>query len=213
MKFVLNDKGNRLPCQFANTHLCIIIIHKKSQMSYCSYIETMSGAKKDLHKEYHDNHYGFPIHNDNELFGRLLLEINQAGLSWETVLKKEAAFRKAYDKFNVKKVAAYSEADRERLLADPGIIRNRLKINAAIENAKTITWLQKQFGSFEKWLESHHPKTKDEWVNLFKKTFRFTGGEIVNEFLMSIGYLPGAHTKNCPIYGRVLKANPFWNRV
>jgi DNA-3-methyladenine glycosylase I len=182
-------------------------------MSYCSYIETMSGAKKDLHKEYHDNHYGFPIHNDNELFGRLLLEINQAGLSWETVLKKEAAFRKAYDKFNVKKVAAYSEADRERLLADPGIIRNRLKINAAVENAKTITGLQKQFGSFEKWLESHHPKTKDEWVNLFKKTFRFTGGEIVNEFLMSIGYLPGAHTKNCPIYGRVLKANPFWNRV
>ena len=110
-------------------------------MSYCNAIETMSGEKKDLHKAYHDKHYGFPIHNDNELFGRLILEINQAGLSWETVLKKEANFRKAYHNFNIKKVAAYKKADRERLLADPGIIRNRLKINAAIENAKTILQL------------------------------------------------------------------------
>jgi DNA-3-methyladenine glycosylase I len=181
-------------------------------MSYCSFIETMSGAKKDLHKAYHDNLYGFPIHNDNELFGRLLLEINQAGLSWETVLKKEANFRKAYHNFNIKKVAAYKEADRERLLADPGIIRNRLKINAAIENAKTILQLQKQYGSFEKWLESQHPKTKDEWVKLFKNTFRFTGGEIVNEFLMSIGYLAGAHTKDCPVFKKILKTKPFWNK-
>jgi DNA-3-methyladenine glycosylase I len=181
-------------------------------MSYCSAIETMSGEKKDLHKAYHDKLYGFPIHNDNELFGRLLLEINQAGLSWETVLKKEANFRKAYHNFNIKKVAAYKKADRERLLADPGIIRNRLKINAAIENAKTILQLQKQYGSFEKWLESNHPKTKDEWVKLFKNTFRFTGGEIVNEFLMSIGYLAGAHTKDCPVYGKILKVHPLWNK-
>src|SRR6266404_7806026 len=136
-------------------------------MSYCSAIEAMPASdKKELHKNYHDNHYGFPIHDDNELFGRLLLEINQAGLSWETVLKKEANFRKAYNNFDIKKVAAYSEADRERLLADSGIIRNRLKINAAIENAKTIIGLQKQSGSFEKWLASYHPKAKDEWVKL-----------------------------------------------
>jgi DNA-3-methyladenine glycosylase I len=172
----------------------------------------MSGAKKDLHKAYHDNHYGFPIHNDNELFGRLILEINQAGLSWETILKKEPNFRKAYHNFNIKKVAAYKDADRERLLADPGIIRNRLKINAAIENAKTILQLQKQYGSFEKWLESNHPKTKDEWVKLFKSTFRFTGGEIVNEFLTSIGYLAGAHIKQCPVYSKILKTNPLWNK-
>src|SRR5580693_7598213 len=181
-------------------------------MSYCSAIETMSGEKKDLHKAYHDKLYGFPIHNDNELFGRLILEINQAGLSWETVLKKEANFRKAYHNFNIKKVAAYKDADRERLLADPGIIRNRLKINAAIENAKTILQLQKQYGSFEKWLESNHPKTKDEWVKLFKSTFRFTGGEIVNEFLTSIGYLAGAHIKQCPVYSKILKTNPLWNK-
>jgi DNA-3-methyladenine glycosylase I len=173
----------------------------------------MSGAKKDLHQAYHDNHYGFPIHNDNELFGRLLLEINQAGLSWETILKKEGNFKKAYNNFSIKKVAAYTEADRERLLADPGIIRNRLKINAAIENAKTIAGLQKQFGSFEKWLESHHPKSKEEWVALFRKTFLFTGGEIVKEFLMSIGMLPGAHSKNCSVYTKVLKANPLWNKI
>jgi len=170
------------------------------------------GEKKALHKNYHDNHYGFPIHDDNELFGRLILEINQAGLSWETILKKEASFRKAYSKFNIKRVAAYKEADRERLLADPGIIRNKLKVNAAIENAKAILLLQKECGSLKKWLEHHHPKTKEEWVSLFKKTFRFTGGEIVNEFLMSIGYLPGAHSETCPIYKDIQKQNPMWAR-
>jgi 3-methyladenine DNA glycosylase len=166
--------------------------------------------RKALHKNYHDNHYGFPIHDDNELFGRLIMEINQAGLSWETILKKETSFRKAYGNFNIGKVAAYTEKDRERLLADAGIIRNKLKINAAIENAKTILTLQKEFGSFEKWLEYHHPKTKEEWTKLFKKTFRFTGGEIVNEFLMSIGYLPGAHSESCLIHKAILKQKPMW---
>lgn len=181
-------------------------------MSYCAVIDTMPEERRALHKNYHDLHYGFPIHDDNELFGRLIMEINQAGLSWETILKKEAGFREAYSQFNIKKIAAYTEADRERLLADPGIIRNRLKVNAAIENAKTILGLQKEFGSFEKWLEHHHPKTKEEWVKLFKKTFKFTGGEIVGEFLMSIGYLPGAHTAECKIHKAVLKHKPMWSR-
>lgn len=179
-------------------------------MSYCSAIEQMTGERKALHKKYHDKFYGFPIHDDNELFGRLIMEINQAGLSWETILKKEETFRKAYSNFNIKKVAAYKDSDRERLLADAGIIRNRLKVNAAIENAKTILLLQKQFGSFEKWLEHHHPKSKEEWVKLFKQTFRFTGGEIVNEFLMSIGYLQGAHVEGCKIHTTVLKSKPMW---
>lgn len=168
--------------------------------------------RKSLHKNYHDKLYGFPIHDDNELFCRLVLEINQAGLSWETILKKEKSFRKAYHNFNIKKVAAYTEEDRARLLADAGIIRNRLKVNAAIENAKAILALQKEFGSFEKWLEHNHPKTKEEWVKLFKKTFRFTGGEIVNEFLQSIGYLRGAHTDNCPVHKDVLKQKPMWTK-
>ena len=173
----------------------------------------MSEEKKSIHKNYHDRHYGFPIHDDDELFCRLVLEINQAGLSWETILRKEITFRKAYDNFSIKKVAAYTEADRERLLADTGIIRNKLKVNAAIENAKTILALQQEHGSFEKWLELHHQKTKPEWVKLFKKTFKFTGGEIVNEFLMSIGYLPGAHVENCSIHQQVLVSEPVWLRV
>ncbi len=182
-------------------------------MSYCKAIESMQPEeRRTLHKNYHDKHYGFPIHDDNELFGRLIMEINQAGLSWETILKKESTFRKAYSNFNIKKVAGYTEKDRERLLADAGIIRNKLKVNAAIENAQTILALQKQFGSFEKWLEAQHPKTKEEWVKLFKSTFRFTGGEIVNEFLMSIGYLPGAHIENCSIHKIVLKQKPMWSK-
>jgi len=179
-------------------------------MSYCSAIQYMSDEKKAIHKPYHDLHYGFPIHDDNELFCRLVLEINQAGLSWETILKKQDTFRKAYSSFNIKKVGAYTEADRARLMADAGIIRNRLKINAAIENAKAILQLQKEHGSFEKWLALNHPKTKEEWVKLFKKTFRFTGGEIVNEFLMSTGYLPGAHSPDCPVYKKAAKAKPLW---
>lgn len=183
-------------------------------MSYCAAIPNIQPEdRKALHQKYHDHHYGFPIHDDNELFGRLIMEINQAGLSWETILKKEESFRKAYDNFNIKKVANYNETDRERLLADAGIIRNKLKVNAAIENAKTIIELQKEFGSFEKWLEYHHPKTKEEWVKLFKKTFRFTGGEIVGEFLMSIGYLPGAHQENCAIYQEISKQKPMWKQA
>ena len=180
-------------------------------MSYCQAIENMQPeSRKELHKNYHDFRYGFPIHDDNELFGRLIMEINQAGLSWETILKKEDGFRKAYDGFDIQKIAAYNEADRERLLNDAGIIRNKLKVNAAIENAKTIIELQKEFGSFEKWLEHHHPKTLQEWMKLFKKTFKFIGGEIVNEFLMSTGYLKGAHAENCSIHQEVLKQKPMW---
>ncbi|MDR3705946.1 MAG: DNA-3-methyladenine glycosylase I [Paludibacteraceae bacterium] len=174
-------------------------------MTYCSYIEQLpEGDKKTLHKNYHDNHYGFPLTDDNELFGRLLMEINQAGLSWETILKKESAFRIAYRNFNIAQVAAFSEEDRDRLLNDAGIIRNRLKVNAAIENARTILTLQQEFGSFSQWLAHHHPQPKEDWVKLFKKTFRFTGGEIVNEFLMSIGFLPGAHAEDCPVYKQLL---------
>jgi DNA-3-methyladenine glycosylase I len=179
-------------------------------MSYCDYIETMPEPRRSLHKNYHDHHYGYPLHDDNELFGRLVLEINQAGLSWETILKKEESFRKAYANFDLKKVASYNAQDKVRLLADAGIIRNRLKIEAAIHNANIILELQRKHGSFEAWLNEHHPKPLEDWVKLFKKTFRFTGGEIVGEFLMSIGFLPGAHNVACPIYQKILKQKPLW---
>lgn len=180
-------------------------------MSYCAAIDSMQPeSRKELHKKYHDFHYGFPIHNDDELFGRLIMEINQAGLSWETILKKEEGFRKAYDNFSIQKVANYDEKDRERLLNDSGIIRNKLKVNAAIENAKTIIELQNEFGSFENWLSHHHPKPLQDWMKLFKKTFKFTGGEIVNEFLMSTGWLKGAHSETCAIHQEILKTQPKW---
>jgi DNA-3-methyladenine glycosylase I len=180
-------------------------------MSYCSYVQAITD-KDNLHKVYHDNHYGFPIEDDNELFCRLILEINQAGLSWTTILNKQQNFRKAYSHFNIKKVAAYKEKDIERLLNDAGIIRNKLKVNAAIANAKAILVLQKEFGSFKQWLEHHHPKTKEEWVKLFKQIFKFTGGEIVNEFLMSIGFLPGAHEESCPVHKKLMKSKPAWSK-
>lgn len=180
-------------------------------MSYCSTIETIAQPeRRALHQNYHDHHYGFPIHDDNELLGRLIMEINQAGLSWETILKKETNFRNAYDNFDIKKIAKYTEADRQRLLNDAGIIRNKLKVNAAIVNAQAILEIQQEFGSFEKWLDFHHPRSKEEWIKLFKTTFKFTGGEIVNEFLMSTGYLEGAHTPECLVYKKIMKAKPKW---
>ena len=182
-------------------------------MSYCSAIPNIKEADLAVHKTYHDQHYGFPIDSDDELFCRLILEINQAGLSWTTILKKQDTFRKAYHNFNIKKVAGYKDKDVQRLLNDPGIIRNRLKVNAAVENAKAIIALQKEHGSFKNWLDKNHPLSKEEWIKLFKKTFRFTGGEIVNEFLMSTGYLPGAHDESCVIYKKVLKAKPKWKSV
>ena len=165
-----------------------------------------------VHGSYHDKEYGFPQREEAELFERLLLEINQAGLSWETILKKREGFRKAYSGFNVDKVARYGEKDRARLLADAGIIRNRLKVDAAIHNAQVIRGLRESHGSFLGWLEAHHPLTKPEWVKLFKKTFRFTGGEITGEFLMSLGYLPGAHREDCPAFKRAAKQKPAWMR-
>jgi len=180
-------------------------------MTYCQYIESLPpGEIRDLHKNYHDNHYGFPLHDDNELFGRLVLEINQAGLNWEIILRKDLAFRRAFNNWDIKKVAAYKEKDIDRLLADAGIIRNRLKINAAIRNHKVILDLQKDFGSFDKWLEINHPKTLEEWVKLFRKTFTFTGGEIVNEFLSSIGFLPVQHDKECQAFKQIVKMKPMW---
>ena len=173
--------------------------------SYCDF-----ATGHPFHGPYHDKEYGFPLKKDDELFGRLILEINQAGLSWLTILKKQESFRKAYSGFEVAKVARYGQRQRQRLLADAGIIRNRLKVDAAIHNAKVIVGLQKEYGSFYKWLCQHHPLSKADWVKLFKKTFKFTGGEITGEFLMSIGFLPGAHREDCPIYAKILKKKPKW---
>jgi DNA-3-methyladenine glycosylase I len=176
-------------------------------MTYCEYINSISGENQALHKEYHDNHYGFPIETDDELFERLMFEINQAGLNWILILKKQNNFRKAFDNFCLEKVAEYGDPDFIRLMNDAGIIRNKLKIKAAVENAKIILKIREEAGSFRNWLDLHSREYHDResWTKLFRKTFRFTGGEIVNEFLMSTGYLPGAHDPSCPVYEKILQ--------
>lgn len=171
--------------------------------SYCLFVKSL--PVENLHRKYHDQEYGFSLHDDNALFARLILEINQAGLSWETILRKKDNFFSAYDNFDIHCIANYSEDDRLRLMNDSGIVRNRLKINAAIENAKAVIAIQHEFGSFKNFLDKNSGMSKDEWVKLFKKHFKFVGGEIVNEFLMSTGYLPGAHAEDCEIYQRILK--------
>ena len=157
-----------------------------------------------LHGPYHDHEYGYPQRDEAVLFERLLLEINQAGLSWETILKKREGFRRAYGGFAVDTVAAYGARDVARLLDDPGIIRNRLKVEAAIHNAQVVRGFRASHGGFAGWLDAHaqdgsRRRDKAAWVKLFKKTFRFTGGEITGEFLMSLGILPGAHRADCPV--------------
>ena len=181
---------------------------------YCDFLD---GNPKDpnmiLHKNYHDNFYGFPLDDDDELFGRLILEINQAGLNWLTILKKAENFRAAFDNFNIEKVAKYDEKDINRLLNNKDIIRNKLKINAAIYNAKEILKIQKEYTSFKNWLDANCPKSLDEWTKLFKIHFKFVGPEIVKEFLVSTGYLGGAHSEKCPIYQKIIQMNPEWMRA
>ena len=163
-----------------------------------------------LHGPYHDEEYGFPLDDEARLFERLSLEVFQAGLSWLLVLRKREGLRAAFAGFAVDRGAAYGEADVARLVADPAIIRNRLKIAATIENARRIQALRQSDGGLAAWIAAHHPLPLEDWVKLFRKTFKFMGGEVVNEFMMSIGYLPGAHREDCPVFARIARHRPPW---
>jgi DNA-3-methyladenine glycosylase I len=176
--------------------------------SYCR-----AAAGHPVHGPYHDREHGVPSRNESVLFERLVLEINQAGLSWLTILNKRDAFRAAYREFDVDRVARFGARDRARLMGDAGIVRNRLKIEAAIENARRIRALRTTHGGFAAWLDAHHPRSREEWVKLFRDTFRFTGGEITNEFLVSLGYLPGAHAAECPAGRRIARLRPPFLRA
>ena len=171
--------------------------------SYCAFVQNLPA--ENVHRIYHDTQYGFPITSDNELFGRLILEINQAGLSWTTILNKQESFREAYSGFDIQKIANYGEKDIERLRNNPGVIRNKLKINAAIKNAQVVMKLQQECGSFKNWLDTHRGKPLNEWLKIFKEHFTFVGGEIVREFLVSTGYLEGAHEEWCVVYEAIKK--------
>jgi len=176
-----------------------------------SYCDVAPGHPQ--HGPYHDTEYGFPLRDDAGLLERMALEINQAGLSWLTILKKREAFHRAFEGFDPLVVARYGRRERARLLADASIVRNRLKVDAVIENAKRIVSLREQGGSFAGWLDAHHPRSHDEWRKLFKQTFVFTGGEIVREFLVSTGYLSGAHRPTCPVYRKIARLKPPWMSV
>src|SRR5690554_4103852 len=177
-------------------------------MSYCEFTKDLEEIHLD--RKYHDERYGFLTDNDDELFGRLILEINQAGLSWSLMLKKEENFKKAFDNFSIQKVANYNKDKVEELMSNAGIIRNKRKIEAVIYNANQIIEIQRKYGSFSLWLDQFIGYSLSEWTKLFKKNFKFTGEKIVEEFLMSTSYLKGAHNENCQIYDKIKNKKPKW---
>lgn len=177
-------------------------------MSYCR-----AAKGHPYHGPYHDREYGFPVRDEAVLLERLALEINQAGLSWLTMLVKRENFRRAFAGFDPDAVAAFGARERRRLMSDAGIVRNRLKIAAVIENARRLRAIRETHGSFARWLDAHHPRSAKEWQKLFGATFVFTGGEIVKSFLLSTGYLRGAHVPGCPVYTKVAKKKPAWMKA
>ncbi|MDO8566096.1 MAG: DNA-3-methyladenine glycosylase I [Candidatus Moranbacteria bacterium] len=153
-----------------------------------------------LYEKYHDEEWGRPIHDDCVLFEFLILESAQAGLSWETVLKKRAAYKKAFANFNVKKVAQFTKHDVKKLMQNAGIIRNRLKIEAAISNAQIFITLQKEYGSFSEYVWSW----KDQDAKLLsadmrKRGFRFFGPTICHAYIQAVGII-NDHSLDCFLF-------------
>jgi DNA-3-methyladenine glycosylase I len=172
-----------------------------------------SWAKTDLSIAYHDKEWGVPIHDDRKLFEFLILEGAQAGLSWEIILKRRDSYRVAFDGFDPKKVAKYDEHKLARLLLDPGIIRNRLKIQSAVQNAKAFQAVQKEFGSFESYIWRFvdgvsRKRKRGEAVpvltaestamskDLAKRGFSFVGSTICYAFMQAVGMV-NDHDSDC----------------
>jgi DNA-3-methyladenine glycosylase I len=167
----------------------------------------------EWHGPYHDSEYGFPVSDDRVLFERLVLEINQAGLSWLLMLKRREGFRAAFLDYDIDRIAVFGPEDEARLREDARIIRNRLKIAAVVHNAGVVRDLAREHGSFAAWLDRQHPLDLASWTKLMRKTFKFMGPEVVNEFLMSTGYLPGAHHRACPVHAEIAALSPPWMRA
>ncbi len=149
-----------------------------------------------LMEDYHDTEWGFPANNDNELLERLSLQVFQAGLSWKIILYRRKAFYSAFSKFEIAKVAKYGDTEVERLRTDKSIIRNKLKILATIENAKRILRLQKEFGSFQLYLDQI-PNDLTSLQQELKKIFKFVGPEIARMFVMNLGIIEVPHDPTC----------------
>ena len=177
-----------------------------------------------IYMDYHDNEWGRPVHDDRSLFEMLILEGAQAGLSWITVLKKREAYRNAFDEFEPRKVAFYDEAKIEELMSNEGIIRNRLKINAAITNAKLFLEIVEEYGSFDKfiwgyvdykpivggWKSFENMPTTTEISDrisrdLKKLGFKFVGSTIIYSFMQAVGMV-NDHLVSCCVYEEILRA-------
>lgn len=153
-----------------------------------------------LYEKYHDEEWGVPVHNDRVLFEFLVLESAQAGLSWETVLKKRSAYKKAFANFNVQKVSQFTKADVAKLMQNAGIIRNHLKIKSAIGNAQIFILLQKEYGSFSKYLWQWNSKNaKALSADMKKRGFKFFGPTICLAYMQAIGMV-NDHTPDCFLY-------------
>ena len=181
------------------------------------------GGDNPLYADYHDNEWGRPVHDDRKLFEMLILEGAQAGLSWITVLKKREAYRKAFDNFDPAKIALYSDAKIEELMANEGIIRNRVKIQAAIINAKLFLEIQKKYGSFDKFIWAYvdnkpivggwktfrempltTPVSDKISADLKKLGFKFVGSTIIYSFMQAVGMV-NDHLADCRVYGEIIK--------
>jgi DNA-3-methyladenine glycosylase I len=173
-----------------------------------------SWANGELYIEYHDKEWGVPVHDDRHLFEMIILEGAQAGLSWITILKKRENYRRAFDNFDARKVARYDARKVQKLLADPGIVRNKLKVNAAIQNAKAFLAVQKEFGSFDKyiWQFVNRKTIQNSWKkgqtpartaesdamskDLLKRGFKFVGSTICYAFMQAVGMV-NDHQVDC----------------
>ena len=176
---------------------------------------TWANLNNPLYVQYHDDEWGVPCHSDRALFELLLLEGFQAGLSWECILNKRQAFRRAFDEFDVETVSAYDEQKIALLMTDTGIVRNRRKIEASIANAQIFKQIQKEFGSFDTYIwkfvdgepvnESHtirttSPLSDEISKDLKKRGMKFVGSTIAYSFLQAIGVING-HEENCYLFG------------
>ena len=171
----------------------------------CEWVE----GKEEIYLKYHDEEWGVPKYDDDILFEMLILELFQAGLSWITILKKREAFKEAFDNFYIDKIMKYDENKVNELLENENIIRNKLKINATVNNAQVFREIQKEYGSFSKYIWSYTDgkiikaeyKTKSELSakiskDLKKKGMKFVGPTIIYSYLESIGIIDN-HTKEC----------------
>lgn len=187
----------------------------KSHNSQTATVERCIWATDSLNIEYHDNEWGVPVHDDRKLFEFLLLEGAQAGLSWTTILKKRENYREAFDQFDAKKIAQYDETKVATLLNNDGIIRNKLKVAAFIQNAKSFLAVQKEFGSFNAYIWqfvnnkpiknsyqnlSEYPTTSKEAEtmskDLLKRGFKFVGPTICYAYMQAVGMV-NDHQKDC----------------